>query len=234
MRTLTMRLGLLLLMLGLLVPASASAGAPVAAAPVATPAAAARPAAPQFARLPLAFEPNAGQADPAVRFLAHVPGGLLAFTPGAVLLVPAAPAQEADPPATPGKAAGKPAPDRSVPPAVQIRFLDANPAATLAGGAPAPGRVNYFLGRAPRHWQVNLPTYAALTYQGLYPGIDLEYAGTGAHLKGTYHLAPGADPTRIRWQYTNADKVAVDAQGNLQIDTKTPSSLSTQHSALAS
>src|SRR5690349_13228114 len=35
---------------------------------------------------PLAFEPNAGQADPGTRFLAHVPTGLLLFAPDGLTL----------------------------------------------------------------------------------------------------------------------------------------------------
>src|SRR5690348_14578320 len=99
MRMLTVRLGLLLVMLGLLMPSALGASGPVAAAPVAAPAGGPGAPVPHFGQLPLAFEPNTGQADPAVRFLAHVPGGLLAFTPGAVMLVPYTPPQEADPPA---------------------------------------------------------------------------------------------------------------------------------------
>src|SRR5690242_17455151 len=40
----------------------------------------------KLAQLPLSFEPNAGQADAAARYLAHTPGGTLFFTPGEVVL----------------------------------------------------------------------------------------------------------------------------------------------------
>jgi len=58
MRMLTVRLGLLLVMLGLLLPGSLGATGLVAAAPVATPVGGSRPAAPHFGQLPLAFEPR--------------------------------------------------------------------------------------------------------------------------------------------------------------------------------
>src|SRR5437762_2722695 len=37
-------------------------------------------------RLPLSFEPNAGQADPQVRYVAHSSAGTLLFTPSKVVL----------------------------------------------------------------------------------------------------------------------------------------------------
>src|SRR5262249_54098596 len=58
------------------------------------------------------------------------------------------------------------------------------------------------------------------------------YSGTGAQLKGTYTVAPGADPARIRWRYaecgtpgpvgtpecgTEGLQVSVTANGDLQI-----------------
>src|SRR5205809_3016779 len=42
--------------------------------------------APDLGRLPLSFEPNAGQADPAARYIAHASGGTLFFTSSGVVL----------------------------------------------------------------------------------------------------------------------------------------------------
>ena len=42
------------------------------------------PTLPRLAALPLHFEPNAGQSDPAVRYIAHTPHGALFFTPSEV------------------------------------------------------------------------------------------------------------------------------------------------------
>src|SRR5262245_8693489 len=41
---------------------------------------------PNFGRMPLPFEPNAGQTDPSVRYIAHASGGTLYFTPSEVVL----------------------------------------------------------------------------------------------------------------------------------------------------
>src|SRR5436309_775869 len=74
----------------------------------------------------------------------------------------------------------------------------------LSAGDPMTGRVNYFLGNDPAKWRTNVATYRTLTYGGLYPGVDLAYGGQGRRLKGTYTVAPGADPTQIRWRYEGA------------------------------
>jgi Beta-propeller repeat len=175
-------------------------------APGAVPLAAPPLALPDFGALPLAFQPNAGQAAPAVRFVTHAAGGTLRFLPTEVALT----LESAPPAALPGK------PAAPVATTVRVQFLGAS-ATTITGGAELPGKVNYLIGNDPARWHTNLPTYGDIRYQDLYPGITLSYAGQAGRLKGTYTVAPGADPARIRWRYTGAGPAAVDGQGNLQI-----------------
>ncbi|HEY52283.1 MAG TPA: hypothetical protein G4N94_02365 [Caldilineae bacterium] len=52
----------------------------------------------------------------------------------------------------------------------------------------------------------------------MYEGIDLRYDSAGAYLKGTYLLAPKADPTQIRWRYKDVESVELDKDsGDLMI-----------------
>ena len=85
----------------------------------------------------------------------------------------------------------------------------------MQGESPLPGRVNYLRGADAAHWQTDLPTYAGLVYHGLYAGIDSRYGGAGGRLKGTYTLAPGADPALIRWRYEGIESTTLDATGAL-------------------
>src|SRR5207247_590471 len=85
-----------------------------------------------------------------------------------------------------------------------------------------PGTVNFLIGNDPAKWHTNLPAYAGLVYQQLYPGIDLQYDGTNGQIKSSYLVAPGADPTRIQWRYQGARDVQVDAAGNLVISLPPP------------
>jgi len=100
---------------------------------------------------------------------------------------------------------------------VRLQFLGANEANILMGGKEMPGKVNYIAGKDPAQWHTGVPTYGEMTYSSLYPGINLTYSGTGGQLKGTYTLAPNANPSLIRWQYAGAENVAIDPTGNLQI-----------------
>jgi hypothetical protein len=151
--------------------------------------------------------------DQAVRYVAHTPGGTLFFTAAGVVLALENPACGADTAASsPGPRTAAPAP----PSVLRLHFVDAAPA-TLIGGQEGTGRVNYLRGADPRAWATNLPTYTGIVYSGLYPGVDLQYSGVGGQLKGTYTLAAGADPARLRWRYEGATGVQVDAAGNLQI-----------------
>ena len=190
---------------------------------------------PDLARLPLAFEPNTGQANAPARFIARAPGSTLYFSPSEVAIaveaVPAAQGastpedQDAGQPRSRFTAfertvLGAPPSMRALPPStttVHMQFVDSNPALVMANGELLPGKVNYLIGNNPQQWHSNLPTYAGVVYQNLYPGIDLKYEGTSSSLKGTYTLAPGADPTRIRWRYDGTSTATVDADGNLQI-----------------
>jgi hypothetical protein len=57
-------------------------------------------------------------------------------------------------------------------------LVGANLAAAVAGADPLPGHANYFLGNDPKKWRTDVPTYARVKYQGVYPGVDLVYYGT--------------------------------------------------------
>src|SRR5262249_4875799 len=181
------------------------------AAPTASPAPAPRaPTDPEqlrqsYDRLPLSFEANAGQADPAVRFLAHGRVYSLALTPQeAVFQLPA--------PAADHSAA-------SADTALHMQLVGANPAPQLVGQEELPGKVNYSLGNDPTRWHTDIPTFAQVEYRGVYPGIDLVYHGQQRQLEYDFLVAPGADPQAIALAFPGAAQVATDAQGDLVVHT---------------
>ena len=56
-------------------------------------------------------------------------------------------------------------------------------------------------------------------YRDLWPGIDLVFHGRGSRLKYEFHVAPGADPSRIRLAYDGARDVSLGHDGALELDT---------------
>jgi hypothetical protein len=168
-------------------PATAMPTAPAAATP-APPTAAAL-----LARLPLAFVPNQGQSDPAVAFQAQTAAGSLFFQHDGFLLA------------------------RGAAPGVRLRFAGASTTSTIHGSERQPGHINHITGDDPQQWHTGLPTYAALHYQHLYPGIDVRYDGAGGVLKSTYTIAPAADPQQLRWRYEGASSHSDATTGDLII-----------------
>jgi hypothetical protein len=105
-----------------------------------------------------------------------------------------------------------------MPPTIaRLRFDGANSTPEIISDEPLPGIVGYAFGNDPAKWHMNVPTYAGIIYRQLYPGVDLRYDGTSGQLRSTYTVAPGSDPTRIRWRYSGAQDVQVDAEGNLRV-----------------
>jgi hypothetical protein len=81
----------------------------------------------------------------------------------------------------------------------RMKLVGANSHAAVTGAAELPGKSNYFIGNDPRKWRTNVPTYAQVKYQGVYPGVDLVYYGNqGGQLEYDFVVAPGADPSAIR------------------------------------
>ena len=153
-----------------------------------------------YGRLPLSFETNEGQQDPQVQFLSRGRGYNLFLTPQEAVL-----------------ALTKPEATEST--VVRVRLVGANPAAMLTGEQELPGKANYFIGNDSAKWRTSVPTYARVRYANLYPGIDLVYYGNQRQLEYDFVVAPGADPAPIRMGIAGAQKISVDVEGRLVVQT---------------
>lgn len=150
-----------------------------------------------YGKLPLTFEVNQGQTDPTVKFLARGDGYGLFLTPTEAVL-----------------SLGKPD-DASR--ALHLRWVGANPAPKVTGREEQTGKVNYLKGNDPSGWRRNVPIYARVAYESVYPGIDLVFYGNQRQLEHDYVLAPGTDPRTIRFTFEGADRVEIDRSGELVI-----------------
>src|SRR6267378_2030971 len=164
-----------------------------------------------FANLPLYFEPNQGQTEGQVKFLSRGAAHTLFLTHSkAVLLVTRierGPVESWNSePQTSGTVLG-------------MSFIGASRNPQVLGQEELPGRVNYLVGSNPRTWRTNIATYARVTYRDLYPGIDLTYYGREGQLEYDFVVRPGADLRRILVDFSGAEKLEVDARGDLVLRT---------------
>ena len=102
---------------------------------------------------------------------------------------------------------------------VRMHLAGATAQPRVAGVEKLPGIVNYFLGNDPAQWHADIPTYAEVVYQGVYPGIDLIHHGTQGRLEYDFVVGPGAEPGAIRVEFQGADGIVVDAHGDLVLHT---------------
>src|SRR5207253_10579875 len=98
---------------------------------------------------------------------------------------------------------------------VRMHLIGANPPNSVRGMEELPGKVNYFIGADPKNWRTNIPTYAKVYQQDIYPGVDVVYYGNQRQLEFDFIVAPGADPEAIRFSVEGADRLEVDAEGDL-------------------
>lgn len=81
---------------------------------------------------------------------------------------------------------------------LRLRLVNANQNAVATGVHGLPGRVNYFVGKDPKKWRTNVPTYAQVRYHNVCLGVDLEYYDNrGGQLEYDFIVAPGADSSAI-------------------------------------
>ncbi len=96
-----------------------------------------------------------------------------------------------------------------------MQLVGANPHLKIAGLEELPGRSNYFVGNDPNKWRRNIPTFAKVRYENVWPGVDLVYYGNQRQLEFDFVLAPGANPQLIRLAFQGADDFSLRKDGNL-------------------
>lgn len=97
-------------------------------------------------------------------------------------------------------------------------FVGANLNPAIVKVSPSAYYFNYFLGNDPATWASGVRDYHQVTYDELYPGIDMNVYAIGENLKYDLIVAPYADPSVIKLQFTGTDGLAL-RQGNLIIKT---------------
>jgi hypothetical protein len=152
-----------------------------------------------YGKLPLSFEPNLGQTDKQVQWVARGPRYTLYLSgKDAVLQLNRVSA-----------GADRDAPRQLSSSAVRMKLVGAHGSPAQSGEEPLPGKANYLTGNDSSQWQRNVPTFGKVRLRGVYPGIDLVYYGRQGRLEYDFVVAPGADPAAIELAFDGAQaKVA--------------------------
>ncbi|MHB8655994.1 MAG: DUF7948 domain-containing protein, partial [Terriglobia bacterium] len=166
----------------------------------------------QYARLPMSFERNQGQTDHRVKFLARGDGyGLFLTADEAVLTLKRSSVVSRQLSVGRMEEPGPPTTDD----VLRMQLLNTNANAKVLGEDEQPGRTNYFIGNDPARWRTNVPNYARVRYSQVYRGVDLVYYGRQDTLENDFEISPGSDAGQIRMRIEGAQKLNVDAQGDL-------------------
>ena len=150
-----------------------------------------------YGQLPLHFEPNVGQTDGRVRFLARGGGMTAFFTDAETVMVLG----------------------RTEQTVVRMKLEKAGKPRHVAGVEKLPGITNYFIGNDPAKWRTDVPHFARIQYEGVYPGIDLVWYGNQRQLEYDFVVAPGADAKQIEVAYEGVESVGVESNGDLILRT---------------
>jgi uncharacterized protein (TIGR03437 family) len=125
------------------------------------------------AALPLAFEPNRGQADSRFLYLARSSDHAVYLSSTEAVLA-----------------------STGAPP-IEIRFEHGRAGTRLEPANPLHGVSNYFIGSDPKNWRTGIPQFGSIRYHDLYPGIDLIFRGD----EFDFDIAPHVDPRAIRLRF---------------------------------
>jgi hypothetical protein len=172
------------------------------------------------ARIPLRFEPNAGQAAADVKYVARGPRYTLFLTATDAVMQLAAPqvsTSSAD--SVPAKEGVRVAPEVSTVATVRLHLAGANPAPAILPSGKQPGVSHYYIGNDPSKWRTNISNYSQLTYSGVYPGVNLVYYGNQGHLENDFVVNPGSDPSVIAMNVSGARSIEKDSHGNVILHT---------------
>jgi len=156
-----------------------------------------------LSRLPLAFVENRGQWDTVARFVARRGGLTCRVEPGALVLQ---------------MERGL---DNGIRSGVLLRlgFEGADPRSAIEGENETSGIYNFFYGNDPGAWVTEVPGHASALYRGLYPGVDLRVREQGRDVAYDLLLAPGADLARVVVRVEGADRLRLDPDGSLVLET---------------
>ena len=147
-----------------------------------------------YGRLPMSFERNQGQTDSEVEFLARGSGYSLFLTGREAVFSFRSKAADAVKVGAPDSQSANSKPQSSV---LRMRLDGANPAPRVAGLDEMPGKSNYLTLDNSAKPVTDVPHFARVKYEAVYPIIDMIYYGNQQQLEYDFIVAPNAELSNI-------------------------------------
>src|ERR1700683_2593644 len=165
------------------------------------------PGAPAHPQVPMAFEPNVGQADARAQFVARGKGMTLLLTRGGIVLVLPSHASE-------GAAASKGHAGNASSGALGLG-LTTGEQFKWAGDGKLRGETNYFVGNEAKNWRTHVPHFARAEAAVGSRGMAMDAYGNADGVEYTLRIPPGVGVTSFRLALSGARHVRLNREGDL-------------------
>ena len=149
-----------------------------------------------LAAVPLAFQPNVGQADDQADFLARGNGYSVWLTGGDAVLDLR---------------------DGGTGNVVRLDVLGKNTGVAAQGENEQQAKTNYLVGSQDQ-WHQDVANYSAVRYNDIYDGVDLRYYGNQQQLEYDFLVNPGANANNIQLKFEGVQSATVADNGDLVLD----------------
>jgi MBG domain (YGX type)/Abnormal spindle-like microcephaly-assoc'd, ASPM-SPD-2-Hydin/Beta-propeller repeat len=98
---------------------------------------------------------------------------------------------------------------------IRLSFPGAQANVVVTGESPLPGESNFIPTGDRATWRLGIPGYARVVYKSIYAGTDLAFYGNGERLEYDFSVRPRADVNLIHFAVQGADRLRIDAEGDL-------------------
>jgi hypothetical protein len=184
------------------------------ASPAGSPMVELKPASASLVTQPLAFVVNDGRSDPRVFYTAFGPGFALGLTSNGILL-----SLSKDRLIVGGGTRIRAESELASPTAsstvLELEFVGANAGVVPYATERMPGVFNFVSGTDPARWRTNVPAYAKVVYDDLWPGVDLVLSSDRGRLAYRLVASTHAQMDQVRFAYRGAQAAAIDPKSDL-------------------
>ena len=177
----------------------------------------------EYGKLPLYFIENKGQVDKVVRFYEKSSDHATFFTKdGVYLSLGRIKKNNVGQGFSPALSNPKGLPyeineNETTSQLIKLSLLNANKNPEMVAEDLQEGKVNYFIGKDPKKWKINIPTFKTVLYKEVYKGIDIKFYGNNCQLEYDIVVKPGADPSVVKFAYEGVKSLRVTESGDLEI-----------------